>query len=57
MRVRNALWKPPFVMYYLTFLLPRAEALLRARGFELRVYRDFGARGLVSVEARRPSDA
>jgi SAM-dependent methyltransferase len=33
MRVRNAVWKPPFVMYYLTFLLPRARALLEAHGF------------------------
>ena len=33
MRVRNALIDPPFVMYYLTFLLPRARALLEARGF------------------------
>src|SRR5207244_8843160 len=24
MRVRNALVKPPFIMYYLTFLVPRA---------------------------------
>ena len=28
MRVRNALWSPPFVMYYLTFLLPEARELL-----------------------------
>lgn len=39
MRVRNALWRPPFVMYYLTFLLPRARALLEARGFTLEVRR------------------
>jgi SAM-dependent methyltransferase len=37
MRVRNALWSPPFVMFYLTFLLPRARALLEAQGFELEV--------------------
>jgi ubiquinone/menaquinone biosynthesis C-methylase UbiE len=35
MRVRNALWSPPFVMYYLTFLLPRARALLEAGGFHV----------------------
>ncbi|PTL77120.1 class I SAM-dependent methyltransferase [Vitiosangium sp. GDMCC 1.1324] len=40
MRVRNALWSPPFVMYYLTFLLPRARALLEARGFGVDVRRD-----------------
>ncbi|MBF5045824.1 class I SAM-dependent methyltransferase [Aggregicoccus sp. 17bor-14] len=39
MRVRNAVWSPPFVMYYLTFLLPRARALLEARGFSLEVRR------------------
>ncbi len=37
MRVRNALWKPPFVMYYLTFLVPRARELLEAQGFEMDV--------------------
>jgi len=37
MRVRNALLKPEFVMYYLTFLLPRARALLEERGFTLAV--------------------
>ncbi|QSQ12557.1 class I SAM-dependent methyltransferase [Myxococcus landrumensis] len=36
-RVRNALWKPPFVMYYLTFLVPRARALLEAEGFSVEV--------------------
>lgn len=35
MRVRNALIKPEFIMYYLTFLLPRARALLEAEGFEV----------------------
>lgn len=39
MRVRNALLRPQFVMYYLTFLLPRARALLEAEGFELQVHR------------------
>lgn len=39
-RLRNALWHPPFVMYYLTFLLPRAVALLEAEGFEVRVVAD-----------------
>jgi ubiquinone/menaquinone biosynthesis C-methylase UbiE len=37
MRVRNALWKPPFVMYYLTFLVPRARALMEAAGFDVEV--------------------
>ena len=37
MHLRNALWKPEFVMYYLTFLLPRAATLLTAQGFEVEV--------------------
>jgi cyclopropane fatty-acyl-phospholipid synthase-like methyltransferase len=37
MRIRNALIKPPFVMYYLTFLRPRATALLQAEGFRVHV--------------------
>jgi ubiquinone/menaquinone biosynthesis C-methylase UbiE len=39
-RARNMLLKPAFVMYYLTFLLPRAEALLEAEAFEVEVVRD-----------------
>lgn len=35
MRLRNALIDPPFIMYYLTFLLPRARALLEAEGFKV----------------------
>lgn len=35
MRVRNALFDPPFVMYYLTFLLPEAERMLRWKGFSV----------------------
>lgn len=37
MRVRNALWSPPFVMYYLTFLLPEAKRLLEEAGLEVEV--------------------
>ncbi len=33
MRVRNALLRPPFIMYYLTFELPRARRLLTEAGF------------------------
>lgn len=40
MRVRNAVWSPPFVMYYLTFLLPRARELLEARGFSVEARRE-----------------
>jgi ubiquinone/menaquinone biosynthesis C-methylase UbiE len=35
MHLRNALIKPEFIMYYLTFLLPRAQALLEAAGFRV----------------------
>ena len=35
MRLRNMLLKPAFDMYYLTFLLPRARALLEAEGFKV----------------------
>ncbi len=36
---RNAIRRPPFVMYYLSFLLPRARQLLREHGFELEIHR------------------
>ncbi len=39
MAVRNALWRPPFVMYYLSLLLPRARRLLEEHDFETRVHR------------------
>jgi hypothetical protein len=32
--------KPPFIMYYLTFLLPDAEQVLRQAGFTVDVRRD-----------------
>jgi SAM-dependent methyltransferase len=37
MRVRNALWRPPFIMYYLRFTLPGATALLERHGFDCTV--------------------
>ncbi|WP_447035245.1 class I SAM-dependent methyltransferase [Streptomyces sp. DSM 118878] len=46
MRVRNALWRPPFVMYYRTFELSAVrEELIRA-GFEVRLLplEEFGRR-------------
>ncbi len=57
MRVRNALIKPEFVMYYLTFLLPRCRRLLESQGFDVVVHDDvfdrpFGALKLV-VATRR----
>jgi len=35
MRVRNALLRPPFIMYYLTFLWPEVAPLLERHGFEV----------------------
>jgi SAM-dependent methyltransferase len=37
MRVRNFLHSPPFIMYYLTFLLPDVRALLERHGFQIEV--------------------
>jgi SAM-dependent methyltransferase len=37
MHLRNALWSPPFIMYYLNFLLPEATHLLEEEGFDVRV--------------------
>jgi ubiquinone/menaquinone biosynthesis C-methylase UbiE len=37
MRVRNVLIKPPFIMYYLTFMLPRAAQLLERAGFDVKI--------------------
>ena len=53
MHVRNAVWSPPFVMYYLTFLLPEATESLEDAGFEVRVTEmtEMSAR-LVLVDAR-----
>ncbi len=57
MRIRNALIKPEFIMYYLTFLLPRCQRLLEARGFEVEVIADafpapFGRARLVIATIR-----
>lgn len=37
MRVRNFLWRPTFVMYYLSFVLPRAQRVLERQGFVCQV--------------------
>ena len=37
MHVRNRLVAPPFIMFYLTFLLPRARTLLEAHGFQVEL--------------------
>ena len=38
MHVRNLVWRPPFVMYYLTFLLPDCAELLEQSGFTVTVH-------------------
>jgi ubiquinone/menaquinone biosynthesis C-methylase UbiE len=56
MRARNAVWRPRFVMYYLTFLWPDVRALLERHGFRVAVTRGVFpepyARGVL-VEATR----
>ncbi len=37
MHVRNLLWSPPFIMFYLTFMLPEAKMMLEANGFEVEL--------------------
>jgi ubiquinone/menaquinone biosynthesis C-methylase UbiE len=57
MRVRNFLISPPFIMYYLTFLLPDAQKLLEQAGFEVAVNdtafaKPWGALKLVTATRR-----
>ena len=61
MRVRNRLWRPPFVMYYRTFPLAEVQEDLRRAGFEVGSVplEEFGRRADGSprcrlVLARRP---
>jgi ubiquinone/menaquinone biosynthesis C-methylase UbiE len=63
MRVRNALWRPPFVMYYRAFRLGEVRRELERAGFrvDLRALPEFGTRSDGSprvrmVEARRAAD-
>jgi SAM-dependent methyltransferase len=37
MHVRNTLLRPPFIMYYLMFLLPEIRQVLEAEGFQVEV--------------------
>ncbi|MFD9503724.1 class I SAM-dependent methyltransferase [Streptomyces sp. NPDC060035] len=54
MRVRNALWRPPFVMYYRTFRLPDVLEDLVRTGFSVRLLplTDLGQRPDGSPRAR-----
>lgn len=38
MRIRNALWKPAFIMYYLTFLWPDVRILLERHGLQVEAH-------------------
>ena len=42
MHLRNWVVKPPFIMYYLTFLLPEVQTLLEDGGFTVEVHQPFG---------------
>jgi ubiquinone/menaquinone biosynthesis C-methylase UbiE len=57
MHVRNALFSPPFIMYYLTFVLPQAEVLLQQHGFDVQVadgvFHDRFSRLRLVIAARR----
>ncbi|MEV5439376.1 class I SAM-dependent methyltransferase [Streptomyces sp. NPDC052682] len=54
MRVRNALWRPPFVMYYRTFRLADVRRELTGAGFrvELQALPEFGRRADGSPRVR-----
>lgn len=54
MRVRNTVWRPPFVMYYRTFPLPAVRTDLAAAGFDvaLTALPGFGRRKDGSPRAR-----
>ncbi|MGJ5761357.1 class I SAM-dependent methyltransferase [Streptomyces galbus] len=62
MRVRNALWRPPFVMYYRAFRLGDVRRALERAGFAVELYalpefgrRDDGSPRVRMVAARRTS--
>jgi len=39
--VRNIIWRPKFIMYYLTFRLPKVKNKLESHGFKVEVLEDF----------------
>lgn len=58
MRVRNALLRPPFIMYYLTFLWPEVVPLLERHGLRVEAREGLCPRPferVVIVTARKPS--
>lgn len=44
MRVRNFFYRPKFIMYYLTFLLPQVRQQLEARGFTVAEHSPYTGR-------------
>ncbi len=56
MKVRNAVLKPPFIMYYLIFTLPRALEVLTRQGFQVEVHDIFSEpyHNMRAVVATRP---
>ncbi|HEU4538136.1 MAG TPA: class I SAM-dependent methyltransferase, partial [Polyangiaceae bacterium] len=60
MRVRNALVKPPFIMYYLTFLWPDVRPLLARHGLRAEAHAPFAdgpfrrARVVVAHKSAKP---
>lgn len=41
MNIRNALFRPPFIMYYLTFILPQVKIFLEDHGFAVEIKEAF----------------
>lgn len=59
MHVRNALVRPPFIMFYLTFTLERATEVLWRHGFEVAAHGAFEGtqmEALKVVVATKPTD-
>jgi hypothetical protein len=54
MRVRNAVWRPPFVMYYRTCPLPALRDDLTAAGFTVTTVALSGLGGYRLLLARKP---
>jgi SAM-dependent methyltransferase len=44
MRIRNLFYRPPFIMYYLTFLLPDIARALESRGYQVEVLAPYSGR-------------
>ncbi len=56
MRLRNALLRPPFIMYYLTFLWPEVRPLLERHGLRAEAHSPFTYgpfEGAYVIEARK----